>query len=268
MKGVIETRRHAVCMATMAVLTIVLVGIAIWIGKIYWQGKWRDEYIREHGGVVERRDSWHASEGNPRIVDEVIIKLSNGADVRRILAAASHYRAHSCAIIVDNTHLDAHAVECMANIRNLEWVRARNCSLTDSDLRLLRRSNLISLEVANNPLTGDAFRDWEKVDSLTTLELSGTALRDDSLAPLLQFHNLERLDVSSTAISNDGCKLLANMSALGKLNIAKTSVGDAGLQNLALADSLYEINVRGSRVTREGAARFRRLRPSVLLIVD
>jgi uncharacterized membrane protein len=103
-------------------------------------------------------------------------------------------------------------------------------------------------------------------DQIVELNLQDADLDDDELANLAQFTELTRLRLSRNSLTDRTVAAFASMPHLERLNLyANPGITDASIDALAAIPSLRRLDVWRTRISEEGMARLRTLRPDLEL---
>jgi hypothetical protein len=134
--------------------------------------------------------------------------------------------------------------------------------LSESDPRLvvsiyspgarLAREHIVALEVA--------------ADQIVELNLQDAGLDDEELSNLAKFTELRRLRLSRNRITDRTVAAFASMPHLERLNLyANPGITDASVDALAALKSLRRLDIWRTKISEEGMARLRSLRPDLEL---
>jgi uncharacterized membrane protein len=103
-------------------------------------------------------------------------------------------------------------------------------------------------------------------DQIVELNLQDADLDDDELANLAKFTELTRLRLSRNSLTDRSVVALASMPRLERLNLyANPGITDASIEALAGIASLRRLDVWRTKISEEGMARLRSLRPDLEL---
>jgi hypothetical protein len=103
-------------------------------------------------------------------------------------------------------------------------------------------------------------------DQIVELNLQDADLDDDELANLAKFTELTRLRLSRNSLTDRTVAAFASMPHLERLNLyANPGITDASIDALAAISSLRRLDVWRTRISEEGMARLRTLRPDLEL---
>ena len=158
-------------------------------------------------------------------------------------------------------------VRDLASLERLEVWGAAN--LTDAGIVHLRGlDRLRSIAINDCSLRDASLGHLAEIPSLEELDLRGNRITDAGLARLERLPRLRRLRLGygRNEITDRGMESLLRVESLEALDLGATKVGDAGLRLLEGLPRLAELSTGRSRVTAEGIARFRGVRPGVRVI--
>jgi uncharacterized membrane protein/DNA-binding MarR family transcriptional regulator len=103
-------------------------------------------------------------------------------------------------------------------------------------------------------------------DQIVELNLQDAGLDDDELANLSKFTGLTRLRLSRNSLTDRTVAAFASMPNLERLNLyANSGITDSSIDALAALKSLRRLDVWRTRISEEGMARLRALRPDLEL---
>ena len=128
---------------------------------------------------------------------------------------------------------------------------------------------LDSLELRAHPIGDRSCALLAAMPQLRNLNLHACGITDAGLKQLEPLTNIERLDIgySQGKITDEGAKSLLKMPKLKFLNIYGSSIGDETLRNvLARLSDLETVEVTSTKVTGEGIAALKRVKPSINVI--
>ena len=101
------------------------------------------------------------------------------------------------------------------------------------------------------------------LEKLRQLDLSGAAITPNGLKTLARLRNLQRLSLWNVkGIDDSAAPQLAALVNMTTLDLSNTDVGDETLARLAKLSNLRHLYLSETRVTPEGLAAFRKLRPA------
>lgn len=140
--------------------------------------------------------------------------------------------------------------------------------ITDTGLQALKGlPNLHNLALQDTAITGSGLEGLRTSAQLVSLSLSRTRLRDEALAHLRPFKKLTALALAGTAVGDNGLAHLKGLNKLETLDLTGTATTDAGLDSLTDLKNLKLVQALRSKVTTEGANRFKGKMASVFLDV-
>jgi len=103
-------------------------------------------------------------------------------------------------------------------------------------------------------------------DQIVELNLQDAGLDDDELANLATFTHLTRLRLSRNSLTDRTVAAFASMPGLERLNLyANPGVTDASIEALAALPALRRLDIWRTKISEEGMARLRALRPDLEL---
>lgn len=103
-------------------------------------------------------------------------------------------------------------------------------------------------------------------DQIVELNLQDADLDDDDLVNLARFTELTRLRLSRNSLTDRTVAAFASMPHLERLNLyANPGISDASIDSLAALQSLRRLDIWRTRISEEGMARLRALRPDLEL---
>lgn len=140
----------------------------------------------------------------------------------------------------------------------------------------------ISFRTSRRPATDDDVAALTAFAHLESLELPwwvpeprlkpGTIKQGDSphvtdraMLTVLQLRKLQLLTADNCSITDAGCETLARHESIRLLSLDSNKITDRGLLALASCKTLKRVSVRSNTVTGPGLAKFRSLRPDVLV---
>lgn len=140
--------------------------------------------------------------------------------------------------------------------------------VTDTGLQSLKGlTNLRNLMLQDTAIVGSGLEGLRASTQLASLTLSRTRLQDDALAHLRPFKKLTTLAVAETGVGDAGLAHLKVLTKLGTLDLTGTATTDAGLEYLTDLKNLILVQALRSKVTTEGANRFKKKLPMVFIDV-
>jgi Leucine-rich repeat (LRR) protein len=140
--------------------------------------------------------------------------------------------------------------------------------VTDTGVQALKRlTNLRNLMLQDTAITGSGLEGLRASTQLASLSLRRTRLQNDALAYLRPFKKLTALSLAETAVGDPGLAYVKELNKLETLDLTGTATTDAGLEYLADLKTLRLVQALRSKVTTEGANRFKKNRPALFLDV-
>jgi hypothetical protein len=157
------------------------------------------------------------------------------------------------------------ALRQIAQLPKLSELIIPNSELQASDLSdLPAMPQLKSLDIYGIDCGGGGLRNLSRFPSLQRLRLGFPAdMRDADLKHLRQLADLRELTLLVNSVGDPGVKHIKQLTKLRRLGLHHTAVSDAGLIELTTLANLEELSCVGSRITRDGAARFQRRMPNL-----
>jgi hypothetical protein len=123
-------------------------------------------------------------------------------------------------------------------------------------------SEVTSVSFASDNLTDDGLGDIELLPQLKSLRLSDSQITDAGLKHLEALSQLENLVLDTRGITDVGLEHLKRLAKLQRLILPMTpQITDAGLVHLKDLTRLELLNVRGTAITVEAVAKFKKLLP-------
>ena len=123
-------------------------------------------------------------------------------------------------------------------------------------------SEVTSVSLACENLTDDGLGDIELLAQLKSLHLRDSQITDAGLTHLEALSQLENLVLDTRGITDVGLEHLKRLAKLQRLILPMTpQITDAGLVHLEDLTRLELLNVRGTAITVEAAAKFKKLLP-------
>jgi hypothetical protein len=129
--------------------------------------------------------------------------------------------------------------------------------------RLSRFQCLTWLGLSRSRITDDGLGQIGRMKQLTRLSLNCTTVTDKGLRHLTTLTNLSDLSLSCTRISDSGLRYLQGLTELHTLRLCRTRITDAGIAYLGGAQCLWLLDIRGTKISREGAEKLRRMLPNL-----
>jgi hypothetical protein len=123
-------------------------------------------------------------------------------------------------------------------------------------------SEVTSVSFAHDNLTDDELGDIELLPQLKSLRLRDSQITDAGLKHLEALSQLQTLVLDTRGITDVGLEHLKRLAKLQRLILPMTpQITDAGLVHLKDLTRLELLNVRGTAITVEAAAKFKKLLP-------
>lgn len=166
------------------------------------------------------------------------------------------------------------AVEGLVRLNNLRDVRIGSEQLSDAGVRKL--CEIVSLQnLAITPeainLTDEAFTSLWRLNNLHHLSIASPHVTGSGLSAFVELQRLESINLEGPGTVDAALEYIAQSQTLQRLSLGNWQTGgpaaltDAGLLHLAKARKLTQFSLirRGSKVTDNGAAELRKLRPGL-----
>ncbi|MBX3400784.1 MAG: protein kinase [Gemmataceae bacterium] len=166
----------------------------------------------------------------------------------------------------------------LAGFPQLQALDVINSGLTDNGIKnivaAVPRLQQLQIQI-NAPLTDAGIKHLEKHPTLEMLNIggleSGVGLTPASLESLRTIPNLRAMEYvwfGTGGWTDADLKRMAGFDKLESLSADFKLVTDEGLKTLTQLKSLKTLNMKGSKVTTDGVAAFRKARPDVTLTSD
>lgn len=157
------------------------------------------------------------------------------------------------------------SLESVAEFPGLIWLSLNKLPLTDSDLAPLSKATKLKQLYLGQTSVGDGgLAPLRTLKELQMLDLSDTRTTDAGLRTLSGLPELQALNISDTKITDTGLESLTGLKKLSLLDVSKNDIGDKALPHLARLP-LSRLGLLETKVSAEGVARFRNLRPGCQL---
>ena len=129
-----------------------------------------------------------------------------------------------------------------------EWALSRGgqVKINEADATLKRGSG-----IPEGPLT------------IERIDLNRQKITDADLDKLAGLTNLKYLGLHSAKIGAKGIEKIAALTTLVELELSYTALDDAGLEKLKALPKLEKLFAYGTKVTKDGAEKYRKERPQV-----
>ena len=150
----------------------------------------------------------------------------------------------------------------LAHLTGLKTLKLVNTFVTPRSLAGLGGLEQLDIDIVG--LTRDQAGIWQQMPKLKSLRYFDAD--DAQVAGIAQLTDLESLNIWSGEVTDAGAEYLLKLQKLRQLEIRGNKMTDAGLLKLAGLPRLEMLDIQyASRLTAEGVARFRALRPGVAI---
>jgi len=149
----------------------------------------------------------------------------------------------------------AQGIELLSNSFIVE-LNLSQCNLEDSAVSIVSSmKHLRTLNLSDNPITGELFGKYAKGMQVIDLNLSNTLVTDTQLKSLSQAERIEYLELDGTAITLEGIVSLSKLPNLKFLSIANTEIGDEAIDVLQNLVSLSILVIGDNQFSAEALAK-------------
>lgn len=163
-------------------------------------------------------------------------KLLNRPDLKNYGEVSSDFnKAMKDALSTHTAHILASQLTAdnIVTLRKVGQLKLQVDNATDASMaRIGQLTNLISLNLSNQPVTDAGLQNLQGLQNLETLFLNNLNLTDAGLANVQHLQKLKGLDLISTHITPAGLQNL-HLPALEWLNVGGVQLGDAWLQHVS-----------------------------------
>lgn len=177
-------------------------------------------------------------------------------------------------------NLKTEALSGLNDSSGLKLLMLPGSGVTDKDVATLRNPMLGVLDLSDNEITGECFKQMNCRHSLRNvvlhgltatqfdfsglkdyvkvsgIELGGTKISAKTLNELAQIPNLVSLNLKGSPIDADAYKCFKNFPKLSNLALSETQTQDKDLEYLKGMQQLVRLDLRDSKVTKEGFKKF------------
>jgi len=221
-----------ISLATLLVIVAILAGVSAWIAGIYRQHQQTAQDIRELRRVGSVYDYGNDA---PSILTDwfprLVVNEQTGETYTRNLYSVRNYSREKGHKKVETF------VEIVARHPEIRSITFDGGKINNQQAATMLALPLESLMIGETPI-GDTLR-APASETLTWLSLHRTRINDHSLKAFGPLPNVEYLDLTRTRVS------------------------DASINHLATLPRLKKVVLRRCKVTKEGAARLRKMRPDL-----
>ncbi len=177
-------------------------------------------------------------------------------------------------------NFETEALSGLSASSGLKILRLTGSGVTDKDVATLRNPMLDVLDLSDNEITGECFKQMNCTHSLrnlvlhgltatqfdfsglknyvklSSIELGGTKISAKTLNELAQIPNLVSLNLNGSPIDADAYRCFKNFPKVSNLALSETQTQDKDLEYLKGMPQLKRVDLRDSRVTKEGFKKF------------
>lgn len=191
---------------------------------------------------------------------------------------------------LSGTDVDDQSMQCLAKITTIRKLNLSDTKCSGKAIATLQPlQDLIELDLGGTRTTDEDIKSLAALP-IERLSLSATLVTNDGMKTLSELKRLYRLDVSRMAINREGIESLLAVKGLTelllkssnlhdedipsilrhskwiRLNLDENPITDKGVLQLAKLKNLQQLSIpQCSKVSDQAVAKFRQLRPNVLL---
>ncbi|WP_417396975.1 leucine-rich repeat domain-containing protein [Gimesia chilikensis] len=148
-------------------------------------------------------------------------------------------------LLFNETPLNDAVLELVGQVKSLENLDARDCSLTNKSITYLTGlSKLKALRLSGNEdIDDEAMPNINKLTNLKALMLDFLWVSDDGLTQLKDLQKLEEIYLAKTLIDDKALQTLTTFPKLKKIRLAQNQISNEGLAALAKIPQLVELDL-------------------------
>lgn len=165
---------------------------------------------------------------------------------------------------IHDTGVSGKCLEILKPLNELTTLSLSGTSFNDDDAeRLLGFQNVTELNLSGTFITAKGCETLAKMEKLRMLDLSRMKVTKQALLNLKDLPGLQDLRLKASSIDDDAASVLPQFQKIANLDLNENNVSDRSLDAFGTMKSLEHLNVKNNPlVTRAGAARFRKAKPS------
>jgi hypothetical protein len=207
----------------------------------------------------------HGSEAPDKSIVEIFVP---GNDVEMSAADYAGLRAFKRLkkVVFSGCFITDEFLEHLADLRLIEEMELRACSVSDEGLRWLKdldKLRHLSITVGRS-VTDRGIRYIAKMKNLEKLELMDTQVTGKTLGQLTGLKKLKSLDLRLSQVSDEGLESVAQLKSLEWLGCWQNyDITDKGLEHLSKLPNIKSIVLYGTEVSDSAVAEFERKKPGV-----
>ena len=158
---------------------------------------------------------------------------------------------------ISHTFVDKRIIQIINQLNQLEILVLKGTRLNDEALLALKLPNLQQLDISNNAITGNSFKERNRFKNLTHLIVSFNKITDTSFGELKSLTKLKYLDISDTLISDDSITKITSLPALEHLILDNLPVTPKSLPFLSKLNHLTKLSLSGIKIEYRDLMRFK-----------